>query len=497
MPAPTSSATASTRPEPQSPTGVHVSDHRQLDLAVDDLHAFDRAVGGTHAAADLRRLERRAGRRRRRQRTGRRAEHDLGVRADVDEEAQALVERQPGGEDAGHDVGPDVGAEGREEHGRGALVHAHAEVGGGCRRQLPRGDRERRHRERLGIDPERELDHRDVAGDDDLVDLGRVDTRLVADLRGQRRKRLVRLRAQDVERARVEHRRADPRDHVRAERLLGVEDRAHRSRLAGLEVEQRRDARGRAEVVGDRVAPRRRVAGLDVEQQVVDDDRRHVPVRVAQRLAERAHELERHAQLEVVHRVRDALEIRDLVLERRLAQLEMALLHGRPEDHVPPHPGERRLRPRLQQRHLDDEVLLRLRAAGEPPAGLQLVGRERARVDRRELLPAGGDAHLAFLAGAVTAAGRVDRDAVPARAVEQRRAGGDARFLRRAVRLLEDEPNAVRVDLLELRRSARVTPSAPPASCGRRRSRLHPTRRGRAGSRSRARPRRSPGSARP
>ena len=182
MPAPDELGDGVDEARAAEPDRLHVADHRQLDLAVDDLHAFDRPVGSTHAAADLRRFERRAGRRGRRQRAGGRPEHDLGVRADVDEEPQALVERQPGGEDAGHDVGPDVGAEGREEHGRSALVHPHAEVGGGCRRQLPRGDRERRHRERLGVDPERELDHRDVPGDDDLVDLGGVDIRLLADL---------------------------------------------------------------------------------------------------------------------------------------------------------------------------------------------------------------------------------------------------------------------------------------------------------------------------
>ena len=40
---------------------LNVADHGQLHLAVDDLHAFDRALGGAHAAADLRRLERRPG----------------------------------------------------------------------------------------------------------------------------------------------------------------------------------------------------------------------------------------------------------------------------------------------------------------------------------------------------------------------------------------------------------------------------------------------------
>ena len=156
-----------------------------------------------------------------------------------------------------------------------------------------------------------------------------------------------------------------------------------------------------------------------------------------------------------------ALEVGGLVLERRLGQLEVALLHGRAQDHVPPDADERRLRPRLQQRHRDDEILLGRRAAGEPPARLQLVDRERARVDRRERLLPGRDAHLALLARAVAAAGRVDRDAVPARAVEERRARGDARFLDRAVGLLEDEPDAIRMDLLDRGSVAHCQLAAP------------------------------------
>src|SRR2546430_12481290 len=56
-------------------------------LSRSDLHALDRALGGAHAAADLRCLERRAGRRGGGEHAVARAEHDLAVRADVDEEA--------------------------------------------------------------------------------------------------------------------------------------------------------------------------------------------------------------------------------------------------------------------------------------------------------------------------------------------------------------------------------------------------------------------------
>ena len=163
----------------------------------------------------------------------------------------------------------------------------------------------------------------------------------------------------------------------------------------------------------------------------------------AKRPAERAQQVDRHAQLDVVHRFEHALEVGGLILERRLAQLEVALLHRRPQDHVPADADERRLGPRLQLRHRDDQILLGGRATGEPPARLQLLDRERSRVDRRQRLLARRDAHLALLARAVAAARRVDRDAVPAGAVEERRPRGNAHLLHLAVGLLEDDPDAL------------------------------------------------------
>ena len=76
----------------------------------------------------------------------------------------------------------------------------------------------------------------------------------------------------------------------------------HRRRLARLEVEQRRDDRRRAEVERDREAACRRVAGLDVDQHVVDEDGGDLPVGARSVRAERAQDLERDAQLDVVHR---------------------------------------------------------------------------------------------------------------------------------------------------------------------------------------------------
>ena len=113
----TSSATASTRPEPHIPTRLDVADHLERQLIAVDSDAFDRAVGGAHPALDLRGLERRSSRRRGGQHPLGRAERDLAVRADVDEQAQPAVARQAGREHPGDDVAADVGAE-RGEHER-------------------------------------------------------------------------------------------------------------------------------------------------------------------------------------------------------------------------------------------------------------------------------------------------------------------------------------------------------------------------------------------
>ena len=104
-------------------------------------HDLDGAVGRAHAAADLRGLEGRPGRRGGGQDAVARAEGDLAVGADVDEQAQPAVALQAAGEQAGHDVAADVGAERRQHRGRRARVDAHAEVGGARRRAVraPRG----------------------------------------------------------------------------------------------------------------------------------------------------------------------------------------------------------------------------------------------------------------------------------------------------------------------------------------------------------------------
>ena len=73
-----------------------------------DPHALDRARRGALAAADLRPLERRPGRARRGEQPVAVAEHDLGVRADVDDQVDLVAEIRRLGEDHAGRIGADV-----------------------------------------------------------------------------------------------------------------------------------------------------------------------------------------------------------------------------------------------------------------------------------------------------------------------------------------------------------------------------------------------------
>ena len=107
-----------------------VADHLERQPSPSIAHALDRAVGGAHPAPDLGGLERRAGRRRAREHALAGAQRDLAVGADVDEQPQATVARESGGQHPGDDVAADVGAEGGKHEGRRARMHRDAEVGG-------------------------------------------------------------------------------------------------------------------------------------------------------------------------------------------------------------------------------------------------------------------------------------------------------------------------------------------------------------------------------
>ena len=233
----------------------------ELDVVAVDLDDLDGAVGGAHAAADRAALEGRAGRRGGGQRSRSPSPSTISQLVPTSMNSRsALVAVHAGGQHAGDDVAADVGAERGEHDARGpAGARASAELGRPARTGgVARRHDERRDAERLGVDAERERGHRGVAGDGDLVDLGRVDAALARTPRAASSASVSCAAAlQPVERLGVHHRRADPGDHVAAERLLLVEHRAHRDRRAGGQVEQRRDDGRGAEVEGDRVAAAR------------------------------------------------------------------------------------------------------------------------------------------------------------------------------------------------------------------------------------------------
>ena len=136
-PARNSSATTSMIPEPQIPVmpvsataaaksglvrpGVDADDpEARLERVAVDADALDGAGRGALATADLGALEGRAGRARRGEQPALVAEHDLGVRADVDDEGHAVgLVRLLGEDDAGR-VGPDVAGDARQHVDPGA-----------------------------------------------------------------------------------------------------------------------------------------------------------------------------------------------------------------------------------------------------------------------------------------------------------------------------------------------------------------------------------------
>ena len=120
-PARWSSAIASMIPEPQTPvtcvpanpgSSDHASHPDHADARLErlriDAHALDRTRGRTLAARDLRALERRPGRARGGEESVAVAEHDLGVRPDVDDEVHLVPEVRALGEDDAGRVGADV-----------------------------------------------------------------------------------------------------------------------------------------------------------------------------------------------------------------------------------------------------------------------------------------------------------------------------------------------------------------------------------------------------
>ena len=147
----TSSATASTRPDPQSPRGStspmtpSVTGGSSPSAWASSLMTSIGSVGRAHAAADRATLEGRSRRGRGGQDGLAVAQHDLAVGADVDEEPGALVAVHAGGQHPGDDVAADVGPERGEEVGASTRVERQTDLGGEHRRWLRGRHDEGRH----------------------------------------------------------------------------------------------------------------------------------------------------------------------------------------------------------------------------------------------------------------------------------------------------------------------------------------------------------------
>ena len=120
-----------------------------------------------------------------------------------------------------------------------------------------------------------------------------------------------------------------------------------------------------------------RVARLDVDQHVVDDDRGHLVVARAKHAAEGAEDVQIRSQLQVVEAREQTLEIGRLVRERRLGQLDIALLDRRAENHLSPDADGRRLRASRRG------GAPRLAGRSRPGRGTRAASRREARRSKR------------------------------------------------------------------------------------------------------------------
>ncbi len=313
-----------------------------------------------------------------------RAERDLAVRADVDEEPQPLVARHPGREQAGDDVAADVGAE-RGEDGRprardgGASPSSAAGMSGYARVAMMNGAT--------------------PIGSGSIPSASCVIVALPASAtsytcsRGRRRPaRTPRRRAPAASRRRASRRRSSASGSSIVAEMREITSAPNGCCLLSIE----RTATGvpvptSSSVATTVVVPRSkaiacsalgRVAGLDVDQQVVDDDAGDpvVGLRAGRAAAAAARSAStRSSRSSIASRRR--CEVGALVGERRLVELDVALLQGRMQDHLPTDADGGRLRPgrRAAARRRRGRAAA-CGAAGEPPAVGELgLARTRAR----------------------------------------------------------------------------------------------------------------------
>ncbi len=226
------------------------ADHAETDverLAV-DAHAFDGTSGSALAAADLGALEGRAGRARAGEQAVAIAEHDLRIRAHVDDERDFLEEMRLFGQHHCRSVRPDMARDaGKHVDGR-ARINLQVQVTR-PRMQCAIGrERERRAAELHGTDAEEQVMHDWIAGNRDIQDVPGFDAGLARDVRDE----LVDTVAHDVRQfvgclGMHEHVR-HAAHQVFTEANLRIHDAARRQVLAGRQVIEMRGNGRRADI---------------------------------------------------------------------------------------------------------------------------------------------------------------------------------------------------------------------------------------------------------
>ena len=362
--------------------GFDIANDLQLDIIIGQLHHFDGPVCCTHTAPDLAALEGWPGWRGGRQKTLSVAEDDFAVGAHIDEQPEPLVPVHSRREGAGDDIATDISAERGQDVGRRCGMDVDTEIGRANGRSDSRTENEGRDADRFGLDPQQQGHHRRVAGQRHFVDLLRLDCRLTANVGGELGECVLGEFGEPRESVGIHHRRADPGDDVAAERLLFVEHRRDRDRRSGRRIKKSGDDRGSAEVESKGVMRCRGVAGLDVDEELIDNDRRDLPVGRADHRRNAAQCMQIHIEFQVVDRGQQPFDIGNLVGQRGLSQLDISLLNGWSQDHLAADTNCRCLGPGRQRRDLDLEVGMHGRKTREPPSLLELLWVERTLVHR-------------------------------------------------------------------------------------------------------------------
>ena len=258
-------------PEPHTPVTWTSAEARLVRprVAADDLHTrlerlrvdpdpLDGSGCGALAAADLRSLEGGPGRARGGDQPLAVPEDDLGVRADVHDEADLVGEMRRLGEDHSRRVGTDVPGDAGQDVRARPRVDGQPELG--CVEAEPRVEREReRSAAELGrVDAEEQVVHDGIPHEGDLEHVRPLDARVPAQLGRQLREAAADGTGELLLRAGVEHHVRHAAHEVLAEADLRVHLPGRRDDLAGVEV---------AEMAGDR---RRPDVERDAERHVVE-----------------------------------------------------------------------------------------------------------------------------------------------------------------------------------------------------------------------------------